>query len=138
MESLFTLIDRPVVTEKSQRGELSGVYTLQIDPRATKVDIRTFIERAYGVRVRKVNIVKTREKFRNTRQGMKIKRAPVVKAMVSLEGNDRIADFSQIAGVASEKKATAPAKKVAAPKKTTAEKAPKASKAPAKKAPKAE
>jgi ribosomal protein L23 len=43
--SLYTIIKRPVVTEKSQRLELEGAYTVIVSP--TKVDVRTSFERLY-------------------------------------------------------------------------------------------
>ncbi|HBA44530.1 TPA: 50S ribosomal protein L23 [Patescibacteria group bacterium] len=38
-----------------------------VDPSATKVDIKNTFKRLYGVTVEAVNIIKTREKFRNTK-----------------------------------------------------------------------
>jgi len=95
--SLFDIIQKPVITEKSQRLELDGVYTVITDSRATKVDIRTAFERLYNVQVAKVNIINTREKFRNTKYGVQIKKKSKVKALVSLKKGQRIADLQKVA-----------------------------------------
>ncbi len=94
--SLYTIIKRPVITEKSQRLELEGVYTVIISPEATKVDVRTAFERLYGVEVEKVNMITTREKFRNSKHGMQVKRKSRLKALVTLKKGQRIADLQKI------------------------------------------
>lgn len=94
---LASIIKKPVVTEKSQRLELSGVYTVVIDPSATKVDVRKAFETLYAVKVEKVNIIKTREKFRSTKTGIHAKRKESVKALVTLAGDARINDLQKIA-----------------------------------------
>jgi large subunit ribosomal protein L23 len=96
MESIFNVIQKIVVTNKSTNAELRGVYTCVIDPRATKIDVKKTFETLYGVKVEKVNIIKTREKFHNTRKGVAMKRSPMTKAMVTLAGNDRIVDFQKV------------------------------------------
>lgn len=94
--SLYTIIKKPVITEKSQILEMKGVYTLFIDDRATKVDVRTAIERLYGVSVEKVNIVKSRSKVRvNGKHGAQIKRKERTKALVTLKNGARIADLQK-------------------------------------------
>lgn len=94
--SLYTIIKRPVVTEKSQRLELEGVYTVVVSPEATKVDVRTAFERLYGVKVEKVNMITTREKFRNSKHGVQVKRKSRLKALVTLSKGQRIADLQKI------------------------------------------
>lgn len=94
--SLYTIIKRPVVTEKSQRLELEGVYTVVISPEATKVDVRIAFERLYGVQVEKVNMITTREKFRNSKHGVQVKRKSRLKALVTLKKGQRIADLQKL------------------------------------------
>ncbi len=95
--SVFSIIKKPVVTEKSQRLELNGVYTMFVSDRATKVDVRSAIERLYGVKVAKVNIMNTRSKVRvNGKRGSQIKRKEATKALVTLKDGARIADFQKI------------------------------------------
>ena len=93
---LFKIIKKPVITEKSQRYELSWVYTMEVSNMATKVDIRSAFEKLYWVKVESVNIVKTREKFHQTKTWIHIKRRPTVKALIKLEGWKKIADLMKI------------------------------------------
>lgn len=67
MNSLYSVIKKFVVTNKSTDGEVRGVYTCFIDPSATKIDVKNAFKMIYGVEVEKVNITYTREKFHNTR-----------------------------------------------------------------------
>ncbi len=94
--SLYTIIKRPIITEKSQKLELEGVYTVIVTPESTKVDVRTAFERLYGVQVEKVNMITTREKFRNSKHGVQVKRKSRLKAMVTLKKGERIADLQKI------------------------------------------
>jgi len=94
--SLYTIIKRPVVTEKSQRLELEGVYTVIVSPESTKVDVRTAFERLYGIQVEKVNMISTREKFRNSKHGVQVKRKSRLKALVTVKKGQRIADLQKI------------------------------------------
>lgn len=92
----YDVIKQSVITEKTQRDELNGVYTVIVDPRATKVDVRSAFVRLYGVTVEKVNIAKVRVKFRNTKMGVLPKRKEKKKAIVTLKKGERIDDFSKI------------------------------------------
>ena len=83
--SLFGVIKKPLVTEKTQRLELTGTYTMVVNERATKTDVAKAIEALYGVEVAKVNIIKTRDKFHNTNRGAKLKRRSITKALISLK-----------------------------------------------------
>lgn len=95
--SQYSIIKKPVITEKSQKLEMRGVYTLTVDNRATKVDVRTAIERLYGVSVTKVNMINTRIKVRvNGKYGAQVKRKETTKAIVTLKSGERISDFQKI------------------------------------------
>ncbi len=95
--SQYNIIKKPVITEKSQKLEMRGVYTLTVDNRATKVDVRTAIERLYGVSVTKVNMINTRVKVRvNGKYGAQVKRKETTKAIVTLKAGERISDFQKI------------------------------------------
>lgn len=95
--SLYTIIKKPVISEKSQILELTGVYTVIVDSRATKVDVRSAFERLYGVKVAAVNIIKTRPKFKNGgKAGIVCKRGIEKKALVTLANGTRISDLQKI------------------------------------------
>ncbi len=93
---LFKIIKKPVITEKSQRYELSWVYTMEVNSLATKVDIRNAFEKLYWVDVESVNIIKTREKYRNTRTWIALRRKPTTKALIKLANGQKVADLMKL------------------------------------------
>ncbi len=96
MNSLYSVIKKFVVTNKSTDGELSGVYTCMIDDAATKIDVKNAIRALYGKDVEKVNILYTREKFHNTRTGVQKKKGIEKKAMITMKAWNRINNFEVI------------------------------------------
>lgn len=61
------IVLRPIITEKSMTGIGNKVYTFQVAPSATKIDIKRAVEALFDVKVRKVNTLHVRGKLR--RQG---------------------------------------------------------------------
>ncbi len=96
MNSLYTVIKRFAVTNKSTDGEINGVYTCYIDPSSTKIDVKNAFKTIYGVEVEKVNITYTREKFHNTKLGVARKKGIEKKAMVTLRNGQKIVNFDKI------------------------------------------
>lgn len=96
--SLFNVIVKPIVTEKTAIMEVSGknsVYTVEVTPSSTKVDVKSAFKTIYGVDVEKVNIVKTREKFKYAKKGLVAKRKVTKKAYVTLKEGQSV-DFLAI------------------------------------------
>lgn len=58
------IIYGPVITEKSVTAQQNGVYTFKVDKRATKTQIKSEIERQFGVKVLNVNTLNTKPKDR--------------------------------------------------------------------------
>ena len=59
------VIIKPIITEKSSNLLYSNVYTLEVDQRATKTDVRVAVESIFnksGAKVSKVNIMKVKQK----------------------------------------------------------------------------
>ena len=54
----------PVITEKSVTGNQNGVYTFNVAKSATKTQIKSEIERHFGVKVLNVNTLNTKPKDR--------------------------------------------------------------------------
>jgi ribosomal protein L23 len=96
MNSLYTIIKRFAVTNKSTDGEINGVYTCYVDSSATKIDVKNAFKSIYGVEVEKVNVLKTREKFHNTKLGVARKKGIEKKAMVTLRDGQKIANFETV------------------------------------------
>ena len=61
------IIIRPVVTEKSMAGIAEKKYTFEVAKSAGKIEIAKAVEELFKVKVKKVNTVNVRGKFR--RQG---------------------------------------------------------------------
>lgn len=89
--NISQVIRKPVLTEKTVRGETMGKYTFEVDPDATKVDIKIALHQLYGVNVEKVNIIKGLPKFRigKTRQAMQ-KRDTTRKAVITLKTGEKL------------------------------------------------
>lgn len=96
MNSLYSVIQRFVVTNKSTDAEVNGVYTCIVHPSATKIDVKNAFKTIYGVEVAQVNVSHTREKFHNTKFGITRKRASEKKVMVTLANGQKIANFEVI------------------------------------------
>lgn len=58
----FDILRRPIVTEKSTAQQERGRYTFEVDPRATKLQIKEAVQRAFEVDVVKVNTMNFRGK----------------------------------------------------------------------------
>lgn len=69
MDPVYVL-KKPVLTEKSTEAmQLANVYTFEVDRRAAKDDIRAAVEKAFGVKVEKVNTRLRKGKLRRLRYG---------------------------------------------------------------------
>jgi large subunit ribosomal protein L23 len=93
MADLYRTIVRPIVTEKTSSSyQTKGEYTFEVAPSATKHDIKTAIERLFGVRVTNVWTANRRGKQR--RIGANVGRRPHWKrAIVKLQEGDTIEIF---------------------------------------------
>ena len=91
MQVLQVLV-RPVVTEKSTLLQEQDKYVFEVLPTANKVRVREAVEKAYNVKVLKVNILKNRGKMK--RYGpRRVKTRDIKKAVVTLKQGDRIQVF---------------------------------------------
>lgn len=64
MKHYADIIIAPVVTEKSIVNKESNVYTFKVAKNATKPEIKWAIEKAFNVKVEKVNTLNTKSKRR--------------------------------------------------------------------------
>jgi large subunit ribosomal protein L23 len=70
MEAHF-VIRRPTVTEKGTYAmNEQGRYTFEVDPRASKTDIKAAVEALYKVKVEKVNTLNRRGQYKRMKFGM--------------------------------------------------------------------
>lgn len=83
------VIRRPILTEKSLRGNEGGKYTFEVAPGANKIAVRHAVEAMFSVRVRKVNVINIRGRTR--RRGRYEFSAPARrKAIVTLAPGQKI------------------------------------------------
>jgi large subunit ribosomal protein L23 len=92
MKELFQVIRRPVVTEKSEAAAALNRVVFEVDPRASKHQIRRAIEKAFNVKVVEVHTLRLAGKRRRIARGYAIKRGRCKKAVVTLAEGHRI-DF---------------------------------------------
>ena len=90
MEELYSVIKRPLITEKSSRQkEGQNQYLFEVDPRANKIEIKRAVEQLFRVKVDRVNVSKVHGKLK--RLGRTLGRRPDwKKAVVLLKKGDRI------------------------------------------------
>ena len=89
-----TVLIRPVISEKSYGLMDQGAYVFVVDPRASKVEIRQAVEEAFDVRVESVNTLNRKGKRKRNRRASTIgKRSDTKRAIVRLQGEDRIELF---------------------------------------------
>ena len=70
-KSAHDVIIRPIVSEKSYNLiDTNGQYTFEVEPTATKTEIKLAIEQVFNVRVDKVNTLNRKGKSRRTRFGI--------------------------------------------------------------------
>lgn len=91
---------RPIVTEKAtQMTERLNRYTFRVSPDASKGQIRSLVEKLYGVKVVKVNtaIVRGKNKSRWTKSGLlRGKTSAWKKAYISVAEGESIDFYSNI------------------------------------------
>lgn len=83
------IIRRPILTEKSLRGNEAGKYTFEVAPGANKMAVRQAVEEIFSVHVRKVNVINIPGRVR--RRGRYTFNAPGLrKAIVTLVPGQKI------------------------------------------------
>ena len=99
MTSVYDILRRPIITEKSahQSAKLNQ-FAFEVDPRATKAQIKDAVETLFDVTVLRVNTInqpaKRNRRMRNRRL---LNRKPAYKkAIVTLESGDTIDVFEGV------------------------------------------
>ena len=89
MSSVYDVIVRPVVTEKSNVELGKNIYTFIVNKNATKIDVRNAIEKIYNVKVAKVNTMNVAGKKRQYGR-IKGQEADEKKAVIYLKAGQQI------------------------------------------------
>lgn len=66
---MIQIIKRPLISEKNSLLGEKGVYTFEVDRRATKTDIKTAIEKTFKVKVGAVNTAVCRNRAKKNKFG---------------------------------------------------------------------
>jgi large subunit ribosomal protein L23 len=92
-EKLFNIIKRPVVSEKSTAlAEVANRYVFEVEPTATKTEIKAAVEQLFKVKVKAVNTSMMHGK--NKRSGRhEYKRSNWKKAVITLTQGQKIELF---------------------------------------------
>ena len=92
MKSPYDIIRKPVLTEKSYDHLPSKTYTFLVDTDSTKIEIKSAVEEAFGVKVDNVRTLNKEGKVR--RQGAtKGRRPSTKKAYVTLKKDSKGIEF---------------------------------------------
>ena len=88
MKSVYDIIIRPIITEKSMESVEMKKYVFEVAMDATKVDVRKAIEKIFGVKVMSVNTINVTGKEK--RMGVHVgKTASFKKAVVRLTADSK-------------------------------------------------
>ena len=88
------ILRKPIVSEKSYILIEENVYTFEVDPDATKPQIREAVEQIFGVRVTKVNTMNRKGKRKRNRKNFSYgKRSDQKRALVTVAEGDSIELF---------------------------------------------
>lgn len=91
----YTVIRRPLITEKATALAAENKYAFEVDERANKMQIREAVETAFNVHVTAVNVMNVKGKMR--RFGRRLAKTPDwKKAIVTLAPGDKIELFEGI------------------------------------------
>jgi large subunit ribosomal protein L23 len=99
MTSIYDILRRPIITEKSnyQAGDLNQ-YVFEVSRDATKQMVKDAIETVFDVDVARVNIInvpaKRSRRWRNRR--VKVRRSAYKKAVITLEPGESIDVFEGV------------------------------------------
>jgi len=92
--SIFDVIKRPIITEKSTAQMSQGKYTFQVSKKASKKEIKEAVEKLFNVKVLAVKTATVRGKrIRTGRRRVTSKRSDWKKAIVTLRKGDKIEAF---------------------------------------------
>jgi large subunit ribosomal protein L23 len=91
----FEVIRRPLITEKSTRLQEINDYAFEVASKATKKQVKDAVEKAFKVKVVKVNMLNVRGKEK--RMGRRLIMTPSKKkAIVTLASGNKIQYFEGV------------------------------------------
>ena len=92
MKSMYDVIKRPIITEKTSGLVEKLQYTFEVDPKATKTEIKDAIEKIFGVNVVEIRTITVHQKAKRMQRFEGFKSA-YKKAIVRLMPGQTIDKF---------------------------------------------
>ena len=92
MKSMYDVIKRPIITEKSSNLVENLQYTFEVEPKATKTEIKDAIEKIFKVKVVEIRTINVHRKAKRMQRFEGFKPA-YKKAIVRLEPGQTIKAF---------------------------------------------
>ena len=89
----YDIIRRPVITEQSMEAVGDKKYVFMVDVNAAKPEIKAAIEKAFGVKVAKINTIRMKGKAKRTGSYPVGNRADYKKAVVTLTAGSKPIEF---------------------------------------------
>lgn len=83
-KSPYDILKRPVITEAALNGQQLNKYTFEVAIDSNKSEIKSAIEKAFGVNVTKINTIKTKGAEVRRQRMRPGKKPDVKKAIVTL------------------------------------------------------
>ncbi len=93
MKNVYDVILGPVISEQSMEQVDLKKYVFFVDKTATKIEIKTAVEKIFGVQVEKVNTIRTQGKLRRQGRYPQGRTAEVKKAIVRLTADSKPIEF---------------------------------------------
>lgn len=95
---LYNILQKQVVTEKTANTQMwKAVYAFEVDPSATKIDVKMAIKQIYGIEVADVNMLNVRAKFKlGKNKNLLSRRKSAKKAYVTLKDAKDILDVTLV------------------------------------------
>ncbi len=92
MKSVYEVLKRPIITEKSMKLVEEGKYTFEVSQDANKIEVKNAVKELFSVDVVKVNLIngKPKKKRVGRHQGLTAK---VKKAIVTIQAGQSIDIF---------------------------------------------
>ena len=89
----YDVIVRPVITEQSMAGVADKKYVFMVAIDSNKTEIKAAVEEIFGVKVAKVNTIRTMGKMKRTGAYPMGRRSAYKKAVVTLTADSKTIEF---------------------------------------------
>ncbi|MGQ9525417.1 MAG: 50S ribosomal protein L23 [Armatimonadota bacterium] len=96
MRDPYSILERPIISEKSMKAAGEGKYTFKVRKDANKIEIRKAVEKAFNVRVVRVNTLIVKGEMRRWGRRPAGKTPDWKKAIVTLAPGQKIDVFEGV------------------------------------------